>query len=156
VIQAVDHPGKLWEGHSSGTTGSPIDIMWDSNVILAHNVAIWRHRKWAGFEFGHPYASLLGRVIVPIKHEKPPFWRYNKPWNQLFLSSFHLQEENLPHYMEVIRKYGIEAIQAYPSTIYVLARYLQQANEYLPLKHIFTSSETLLEMQREVIEERFR
>ena len=147
--------GRLWEGHSSGTTGSPVDVLWDSNTIAVHNAAIWRHRQWTGFEFGRPYATLLGRVIVPINQKKPPFWRYNKPWNQLFLSSFHLDEKNLPFYFEAMKQYGIEAMQAYPSTIYILARYLQQAGEYFPLKYIFTSSETLLTMQRDVIEERF-
>src|SRR3972149_742346 len=147
---------KLWEGHSSGTTGSPVDILWDNNVITATNAALWRHRRWAGFEFGQPYASLLGRVIVPIKQKEPPFWRYNKPWNQLFLSSFHLEEKNLPDYIKALNQYGVESIQAYPSTIFILAKYLQQSNESFPLKYIFTSSETLLDLQREVIEERFR
>jgi phenylacetate-CoA ligase len=146
---------RLTEGHSSGTTGSPIDVLWDDNVVTAHNAAIWRNRSWAGFEFGRPYASLLGRVIVPIHQKKPPFWRYNKPWNQLFLSSFHLQEKNLPFYFQAMKRYEIEAIQAYPSTIYILARYLQQAGEHFPLKYIFTSSEPLLDLQREVIEEWF-
>ena len=41
--------GRLWEGHSSGTTGSPVDVLWDSNTIAVHNAAIWRHRQWAGF-----------------------------------------------------------------------------------------------------------
>lgn len=147
---------KLWEGHSSGTTGSPVDVLWDKNTIIAHNTAVWRHRKWAGFEFGQPYASLLGRVIVPIKEKKPPFWRYNMPWNQLFLSSFHLEEKNLPYYFEAMKHYNIVALQAYPSTVFILARYLQQANEYFPLKYIFTSSETLLDLQRQIIEERFK
>lgn len=147
---------KLYEGHSSGTTGTPINVLWDRKVIIVHNAALWRHRSWAGFEFGRSYASLLGRVIVPIKQKKPPFWRHNKPWNQLFLSSFHLEEKNLPYYLEAMKQYGIEALQAYPSTAYILARYLQQAGEYFSLKYIFTSSETLLDLQREVIEERFK
>jgi phenylacetate-CoA ligase len=144
------------EGHSSGTTGSPINVLWDKNVITAHNAAIWRHRSWVGFEFGRPYASILGRVIVPISQKKPPFWRFNKAWNQLFLSSFHLESKNFPYYFEALSRHGIESIQAYPSTIFILASYLEQEGKYFPLKYIFTSSEPLLEIQREVIEERFK
>ncbi len=147
----------LLEGHSSGTTGSPIDILYDKNTAVAHNAAIWRNRRWVGFDFGtHPYASLLGRVIVPIDRVRPPFWRYNRPWKQLFLSSFHLREENLPCYFDAMDKYDVQALQAYPSTAYILARYLEQKDAYFPLKYVFTSSETLLDIQREVIEERFR
>ena len=153
---SIKPDSKLWEGHSSGTTGSPVEVLWDRNVVIAHNAAIWRHRKFAGFEFGSPYASLLGRVVVPIKQKKPPFWRYNKRWNQLFLSSFHIEEKILPYYFDIMKQYKIEAIQAYPSTIYIFAMYLQQADNYFPLKYIFTSSETLLELQREVIERRFK
>jgi len=147
--------GKLVEGHSSGTTGSPISVLWDENAIVAHNAALWRHRRWAGFRLGRPYASLLGRVVVPIKQRTPPFWRHNRPWNQLFLSSFHLEEEFLPSYFDAMRDYGVEALQAYPSTVFILARYLEQLGRTFPLQHIFTSSEPLLDMQRQVIQDRF-
>ena len=150
-------PGsRLAEGHSSGTTGSPITVLYDRRVITAHNVALWRHRRWTGFEFGHPYASLLGRVVVPITQTRPPFWRYNRPWKQLFLSAFHLTEANLASYVQAMRDHRVEALQAYPSTAYILAQYLRQTGDYLPLKQVFTSSETLLPLQREIIEERFQ
>jgi phenylacetate-CoA ligase len=129
--------------------------MWDRSTAIAHNAALWRARNWAGLEFGRPYASLLGRVVVPISRTAPPFWKYNRPWRQLFLSSFHLTEPNLPAYIDAMRRYGVEALQAYPSTVYVLARYLEQVGERFPLKWVFTSSETLLDIQRQIIEDRF-
>jgi len=153
--RAISHD-ELVEGHTSGTTGSPFAVLWDQSVSIAHNVFLWRGRRWAGFDFGDRYASLLGRTIVPLRQRRPPFWRINKPWNQFLFSSFHLRREWLPYYVEALRKFDVKAIEAYPSTIYILARYLEETGGELPLNCIVTSSETLLPIQRELIERRFQ
>lgn len=147
---------QLYEGHTSGTTGSPFHVLYDKNTVIAHNAAIWWFRKMQGFEFGRPYATILGRVIVPLNQTRPPFWRFNRFWNQLFLSSFHLKDENLKYYFEAMRRYKIEAIQAYPSTAYILAKYLDKRDDYFAINFVFTSSETLLPIQRETIAKRFK
>ena len=153
---STKHPkNTLKLGHTSGTTGSPLEVLWDRNVDILHNVAIWRHRIWAGFQFGDRYATLLGRIIVPIKQQQPPFYRINKPWNQYVFSSFHLSDENLQYYFDEFERNDIKFMEAYPSTAYILARYLQQHNLHYDMKAIVTSSETLLPIQREVIKERF-
>ncbi len=143
-------------GHTSGTTGSPLEFWWDREVEVATNAMIWRHRGFAGFTFGEPYATLLGRMVVPLSQRRPPFWRLNRPWNQLFLSSFHLHERNLDGYLEAMERHGARALEAYPSNAYVLARHLQARGRTLPLAAVFTSSETLLDVQRELLEERFQ
>ena len=143
-------------GHTSGTTGSPLEFWWDQKVEIATNAMVWRHRRFAGVEFGAPYATLLGRLIVPAGRPNPPYWRLNKPWNQLFLSSFHLRPENLDHYIGAMERFKVEALEAYPSNAYLLARHLQSRDRVLPLKAVFTSSETLMDIQRQVIEDRFQ
>ncbi len=85
----------LRHGHTSGTTGSPLDFHYDIQTCVVHHVADWRYKGMAGLKHGDPYASLLGRVIVPREQTRPPFWRWNYVNNQLFLSSFHLKKENL-------------------------------------------------------------
>ena len=155
-LVSVDHSSRsLKPGNSSGTTGSPVAVLWDKRVDVISNAAHWRLRHWAGFEFGDHYASLLGRTIVPLTEQRPPFWRWNAPWKQLLFSSFHLKEENLPSYLTAMADYGIRFLEAYPSTAYVLARFLVEAGKTLPLEAVVTSSETLLDVQRSVIEEAF-
>ena len=46
-------------------------------------------------------------------------------------------------------------MDGYPSTLYVLAKYLQHSDQTFPVKAVITSSETLHDFQRAVIEERF-
>lgn len=146
---------KVKHGHTSGTTGSPLNICYDIKTCVVHHVADWRQKNWAGLKYGEPYASLQGRVIVPLRQKNPPFWRKNYINNQLFLSSFHLNEENIPHYFRKLEKDRIGIIEGYPSTIYVLALFLRKYNKIFPLKAVLTSSETLFDYQRDVIENAF-
>lgn len=146
----------LRHGHTSGTTGSPLDVCYDIKTCVVHHAADWRQKYWAGLKYGQPYASIQGRVIVPINQKNPPFWRKNYINNQLFLSSFHLKEENIPYYLEKLRESNIKVIEGYPSTIYILAIYLDKHQESFPLKSVLTSSETLFDYQRQAIEEAFK
>ncbi len=145
----------LRHGHTSGTTGSPLDFYYDINTCVVHHVADWRYKFGAGLAYGEPYASLLGRVIVPIEWQRPPFWRHNYINNQLFLSSFHLKRQHLPYYFDALLKSNIRTLEAYPSTAYILALYLLETGQTFPLKSVLTSSETLFDHQRQAIETAF-
>ncbi len=146
---------KVRLGHTSGTTGSPISFYWDRELEWWNTVVYYRHRQWAGIRRGERYASILGRVIVPQRRRRPPFWRVNHASNQMLLSSFHLHEENLPAYAEAITRFKPVMLEAYPSTAFVLARYLAAIGRKVPLRAVHLSSETLLPVQREVIESAF-
>ncbi len=84
-----------------------------------------------------------------------PFWRHNPAWNQVMFSSLHLSEQNLEHYVRALREFGVEALEAYPTSAYILARFLEARNEHLPLKAVMTTGEPLFPEERRVIEERF-
>src|SRR5215467_3185401 len=55
----------LRHGHTSGTTGSPLDFHYDIRTCVVHHVVDWRYKGLAGLTIGDSYASLLGRLIVP-------------------------------------------------------------------------------------------
>ena len=146
----------LRHGHTSGTTGSPLDFYYDIQTCVVHHVVDWRQKAWAGLKYGEPYASLLGRVIVPIPQKQPPFWRQNYVNKQLFLSSFHLTRNNLGYYFDELLRRSIQAIEGYPSALYILALYLLETGQTFPLRTILTLSETLYGDQRASIETAFR
>jgi len=154
VTTATPRP-RLWSVTTSGTTGAPVSVRWDHGVVVMTNACLWRARRWAGFEFGRPYATLLGRLVVPAEATRPPYWRVNRSWNQLLLSPLHVTAETATRYLEAMRDFGVEALEAYPSSAYVLARHARAARGRLNLRAVFTTSEPLLPAQREVIEERF-
>lgn len=146
---------SLVHGHTSGTTGSPLSFYWDKDTCVYTNAVDWRQKNWAGVHYGERLALFLGRTIVPTKKNKPPFWQYDRIHKTLWMSSFHLGEEYLPYYFKKLREFRPSAIEGYPSTIYILARYLRAAGETFPVKAVFTSSETLLPHQRSLIESQF-
>jgi phenylacetate-CoA ligase len=140
---------------TSGTTGYPVSVYWDRDVTRMNNACLWRARRWGGVGFGLPYATLMGRLIVPSRQTRPPFWRFNSSWNQIILSSYHLNGKNAPLYLEAMRDHGTQMLEAYPSAAYMLARYMEMNDVRLPLRSVLTSSEPLLAVQRELIEDRF-
>ena len=115
-----------------------------------------RLRRWVGAPIGTRYATLQGRIVVARGQTRPPFWRENPAWNQTFYSTLHMSEANLVHYVENLRKSGVEMLEAYPSSAFALARFLESRGEYLPLKSLITTGEPLLATERGVIEERFQ
>ena len=146
---------QLKHGHTSGTTGSPLEILWDKNIVLVTNAVLWRQRNWAGLYFGDKFATFFGRVSVPISQKKPPFWRYNLAHKQLLFSSFHLAKKNLKYYFDKLADFRPVSIEGYPSNMFLLAKYLENVGHKFPVHSILTTSETLHEYQREIIEERF-
>jgi phenylacetate-CoA ligase len=156
-LLSVKYPKMfLRHGHTSGTTGSPLDFYYDIRTCVVHHVVDWRQKNWAGLKYGEPYASLLGRVIVPIPQAGPPFWRQNYINNQLFFSSFHLTRKNLGYYFEELLRRNIQAIEGYPSALYILALYLLETGQTFSLKTVLTLSETLYAEQRTAIEAAFK
>jgi phenylacetate-CoA ligase len=155
LISAKYPVRKLFHGHTSGTTGSPLSFYWDKQTCVYTNAVDWRQKLWGGVRYGDRLALFLGRTIVPTNKTTPPFWQYDRIHNMLWMSSFHLSESYLPFYFKKLKSFRPTAIEGYPSTVYILARYLKQTGQTLPVKAVFTSSETLLPLQRALIEERF-
>lgn len=150
--------GSVKKGHTSGTTGTPLEVCYSDDLIHINYAMLDRQYRWAGIElkrFGDRIAVARGNVIVPLTQKELPFWRHNYFHNHLLLSSFHMSTENLPAYIEKLRRFKPRVLDGYPSTCYVLAKYLKNIGQTLKLDAVLTSSETLFDFQREVIEESF-
>ena len=150
--------GDFHSGHTSGTTGTPLTIGYDRDNIWATYAVFDRHYRWAGLKLardGDRIAVVRGNVIVPLAQKTPPFWRYNRQHNQMLLSSFHLSPRNLPAYLDAIEKFRPAVVDGYPSTLYVLAKFLESQGRTMPMRAAVTSSETLYDFQRDAIERQF-
>ena len=140
LISSAVAPSERKFGHTSGTTGSPLEVCYDTAVIHATYAALDRQYRWADCRLargGDPIAVARGNVIVPLNRKKPPFWRYNHFHNQLLMSSFHMSKENLGIYFEEMRRYGVRVLDGYPSTLYVLAKHLKNSRATFPLRRSF-------------------
>ncbi|WP_026882529.1 phenylacetate--CoA ligase family protein [Clostridium akagii] len=142
-------------GYTSGTTGTPAHFYRDLYSINFENATIRRHWIWAGYKKGDKICTLRGQRLFNNKTNNK-FSLYNIFQNQLLLSSFHLSEENLPYYIEEIIKFKPKFFQGYPSTLYVLAKYMNKNNIIYKLDAIFTSSEPLYLHEKGEIQKAFQ
>jgi len=141
--------------HTTGTTGSPITIRCN-RLARQRNFAFFdEYLESLGLDCYSRHAVIGGRIIVHPKQQKPPFWRKSLSQNSLLMSSYHLSPRNLDAYVTALRRFQPEYIEAYPSSAYVLASFMQQAGIKLPLRALITSSETLFPEQREAMEAAF-
>ena len=146
---------KITFGGTSGTTGTPLRIAWDQHMRIFNNAVDWRQKKWAGVEPGDRIALLLGRTIIRADKKNPPFWLFDRFQNFLWMSAFHLNRNNLPHYIDKLLAFKPKAIEGFPSILFEVAKYFLSANTTLKVQAVFSSSEPLHEHYRETIERAF-
>lgn len=150
--------GAVIKGATSGTTGAPLVIPQGIESVITEQAFVNRGLAWAGFKKGDKRAWIRGDMIVPLEQKQLPFWRYSYFENMIMLSSFHMAPQNLQSYINAMVDFGVQVIQAYPSSIVTLAKYLEVNNEYYPgeIKSIVTSSESLTREDKQLIETRFK
>ena len=138
-------------GGTSGSTGSPLRLRHDLRSVVREGVFSDRQLAWAGYQRGEPRAWWRGDLVVPANTRQGPLWRANRAQNMLMLSSYHLSEETIESYRVALEQFDPVVIQAYPSSIGFLARYLESTGQVYRgkrLRGVITSSETLLDEQR--------
>lgn len=143
---------------TGGTTGTPLRY-YVTPESVQFNYAWYeaRFRHWAGVNFGDRMATMNGRVLVPTEQHKPPFWRYNLAFNQLYLSIYHLTPDNLDSYVDALRRFKPEVVVGYPSAVHLVTRHIIDAGrigEVTPTA-VLLSSETLFPWMRADIEQAF-
>jgi phenylacetate-CoA ligase len=133
--------------HTSGSTGTPTEFLLDRGSNIAHFAAIWRVLNWAGYRFGQRFADLTG--YVPRRGR---LYQYDVRLNCLHLSSFDFKRENIGRYAERLRRFRPTVFKAYPSSLDLFCRWVEEAGIDPPLPGaVLTCAESLLEHQRATI-----
>ncbi len=151
-------PGRLRKGKTSGTTGTALPLWYTPETLAEEYATVWRMRRAAGVGLADPHLTFGGQIVVPLRQERPPFWRTNAWGRQTLFSLYHMRPDHLPAYVEAIHATSARYVQGYPSSLHLLARALLEQGRPLPpgrLAAAFTSSESLLAFQREGIERAF-
>ncbi len=149
-------PRRMYRERTSGTTGLPLDVWWSRETVRAW-FAIYeaRIRRWNGVDRRERWAILGGQPVVPPDARRPPYWVWNRPMRQLYLSANHLSPGTAPAFVEALRRRAPTHLIGYPSSLAFLAR--EAARQRLPrpesLRVVVTNAEPLLPWQREAIAE---
>ncbi len=140
---------------TSGTTGTPSKFLRDYYSVNFESAALWRFREAVGGN-GARRVVLRGDIITPVDRDSPPFWKHYPLNGELYMSSYHISSGNAGYYLEEMKEFGAEVIYGFPSSVYLLAKYFKERGSTYRLKAVFTSSETISEKQRSVVEEVFQ
>ena len=141
---------KLLKNRTSGNTGNPLTVFEDWKSIWKEQAYFYCYRKRCGYIYGQPLVSLRGNL------GKKDTMMYVHISNTLYLSSYNINEQTVGAYYKGIEKRSPQAIEGYPSSLYNLALLLKDKGLYCNIPVCFTSSENLLDFQRQLIEERFQ
>src|SRR3989441_7658861 len=103
-----------------------------------------------------PISRLGGQLVAPLAQRRPPFWVWNAAGPDLYMSTFHLAPELIPHYLDALARYRIVALTGYTSSLCALAQGVLRAGRTdLQMKVVVTSAEPLAANQRAVISAAF-
>ena len=157
-LKATNYPQeKLEYVTTGGSTGVPLGLYYERGVSRAQEWAFMK-TQWdrVGYRFRDKCVVLRDYVVKSANKGK--FWESALFGRWLILSSYHMTDETLPKYIDKIRKFKPKFIQAYPSAITILARFMRE-NDVKPfptVKAILCSSENLYSWQRDLLEEVFQ
>lgn len=143
--------------HTSGTSGTTLAVPIDDRSRQRNYAFFARALSWAGVEGGRS-ATFAGRPVVPSAQTEPSaVWRWNPAMRNRVFSSYHLNAANAPAYSLALCDFAPEYIDSYPSAISSLAILFRDLGLPAPRpRAVITSSETLLDSQRALIQEVFR
>ncbi|HEY8892196.1 MAG TPA: phenylacetate--CoA ligase family protein [Clostridium sp.] len=138
---------------TGGSTGIPMGFYQDKSreqkIEWAFTANLWSR---VGYDIRKSYKMVI------LRGNRPKAGDYEYIGKNLILSSYNLIEDNMGNYIQRILDFEPDFIQAYPSTISLLSKYIIDNNKNIVLenlKAIICASENLYDFQRKQLERAF-
>lgn len=152
------HKRLLKLNSTGGTTGRPLGVYQDAENSYPREAAFrYRQWGWAGYRFADPLMTLRADPIARLEADGTrSWWDYKADDNELTLSSAMMTEAQLSGYVQIIRQFRPKFIQAFPSSLEILAKFIQRKElGSINVSAVFCESEALYPWQREMIQSVF-
>jgi phenylacetate-CoA ligase len=152
------NPKQMFHEHTSGTTGTPLDLWWSRETVRQwYALFEARWRRWYGVSCHDRWGILGGQLVTPVTQQAPPFWVWNAAMHQLYMSSYHLAPDLIPHYLRAMERYKVTYLYGYSSALHALAEgALRSGWKNTTIKVAITNAEPVYPYQRQAIEEAFQ
>ena len=138
--------------YTSGSTGNPMKALIHPLHWVIEQAVIFRHWSWGGYHFRDATAML--RSYSPKEGE--PLTKYSRPLNTTYFSPFHLTDENMMMYYNLMIDLKTRVLRGYPSSVKIFALFLKKNNLKInSIKQILVASEVLSDNDRNIIESVF-
>ena len=151
---------KALDGSTGGSTGTPMRYKEDMNTWNTMRGMNFRGWTWAGFNVGEKLFTLAGNSLVKKNTDGRKFFMKNMYDILIMRNNKHdctdITPEALHRHYKAMMKYNPVGIRGYASSLYFLAKYIEQNN--LPVckvKVVFTTGEKLHPKYRYKIQQVF-
>lgn len=142
-LQAQNHRGKTVAFSTSGSTGEPLKFIGDEYLYAIEKAFLTRAYRAHDTRFYEENIVWMRHYVPPS--DDAPLSYYDPELKRFWLSAFHLSDENLDEYIEIIDETKATTLSTYPSAAYILAMLLERANKkFRFIKKVHAASEQLL------------
>ena len=125
------HIGRLIEFKTSGSTGEKFIFKGTDAMFKQESAFVTRAYQAHGSNLYEDW-SIWIRRYVPESADAPLF-KKDFELRRLYMSAYHLNNESVHQYVDIINKHKYETISTYPSSAYSLACLLEEENlRFLP------------------------
>jgi phenylacetate-CoA ligase len=137
---------------TSGSTGTPLKFYLDKNINIAKFGIFWRVWGWTGYRLGMRWAIIGGPIF-----KNGEIFKYKRAMNALYISSFHMRPKDAEKILLELVKFKPKMLRGYPSAIYEFTKMVHNKKllKAIGVKTIVTGAETLLDFQRDFIQNAF-
>ncbi len=139
-------PKSAFWAHTSGSTGTPLSVLLDSNVNAAAFAMFWRCWESGGYwHIGQRQAAMKTKYYTEG-------WKYVPLIRTLHVSPTHITQPNLRSVRDVMARYQPRFLRGFPSAAYLFCRLLREHGLSLHVPMFVSGAEVLLDFQRAEIE----
>ncbi|HLL21226.1 MAG TPA: hypothetical protein VK427_03795, partial [Kofleriaceae bacterium] len=143
------------KGSTGGSTGEPMQFLVDRSSRAWSQAAFRRGLGWAGLAWGEPVISLLGGSLGTAKLTTAQKIARLVTRNHV-LPAFEVRADRAHAIAGELRQIEPKAIIGYTSSLFALARVLEEARADVQIPLVFTTAEILMPVHVEVLERVFR
>ncbi len=142
---------RVYKDNTGGSSGTPMAFFKNNSMYpkeLAYMLAQWER---VGYHPRHPKLTLRGRTFAGLDTDQR--WNINPIYNEIALSTYHLDAMTLAESMKPVRRVEPKFIHSYPSAIVAFLQVLLDAGIGLPegIQAVLCGSEPLYDHQRQFI-----
>ncbi len=151
------YKGKTFKIGTSGTTGTSLVFPCSVDRNNKQWAIWWRYWRKLGIDFNTMCGHFGGQIVVPINHNKPPYWRYNYFGRQFFFSPYHLSINTIEDYYNKIKSAKLTWLHGHAHNLTLLSSLIIE-RDLDPIKSVMfitTGADSLFQRQRQIINHAF-
>ena len=149
AVGGVHEP--VYVDNTGGSSGTPFSFVKPNSMYPRELAYMFTQWERVGYRPGDPKLTLRGRTF-PHRRDNQR-WCYNPVYNELILSSYHLDPDTLRHSLKELARFQPRFIHGYPSAIVTFLRTIVENSLDLPegIVAVLCGSEPIYDYQREFI-----